>query len=110
MDDLERLHFESEKREWKLHELLHRFLKLERVTLRSVKGFAYCTNELLSYIPLNRDYKKLVQETLYNVLLRTSIEEFCQILTGVIQEKENEENPDEDHRLFDIIVRDSGIG
>ena len=110
MDDLERLHLEGQKQELKLHEILHRFLRLEKVTLRSVKGFAYCTNELLAYIPMNQNLKRLVQETLYNVMLRVSIEEFCKILTDVIQERENDEVLDGDHRLFDVIFRDSGIG
>ena len=110
MDDLERLHRETQEREFKLHEILTNFIRLENVTLRSAKGFAYCTNELLAYIPMNRDLKKLVRETLYNVMLRVSIEEFCKILSDVIQERENDVLPDGDHRLFDVIFRDSGIG
>ena len=110
MDDLERLHLEAQKWELKLHDVLHRFLQLETVTLRAVKGFVYCTNELLSYIPENQVYKTVVQQSLYNVLLRISIDEFVKILTDVIEERENDEDLDEDHQLFDVIFRDSGIG
>ena len=89
MNDLERLHEEARKYELKLGKAVACFLDQENVTMRSLKTFAYCTNEILAYIPDNKDYVTLVKDALYNVLLKVSIGEFVGILSEIIDEREN---------------------
>lgn len=80
MNDLERLDIISRNAKRRLQKLLKDLLDLKMVTLKTLKTAAYCANELMLRIPENSEFKQLMMETIYALVLEASLDDVLAVL------------------------------